>query len=166
MLCCFLKCADVQWGTRLWRKVFGNSSWFFSGHKRGYSKLKCCMKTSFIALAGNRTRVNCLEGSYASHYTTNACFAVFWSVQMFNEGQVMKESVWQLFIIFLDTHQFPNLHEPWPVNFCPLLVLLGHMIDTLKWWVTLLHWPGIEPGSTAWEAAMLSTIPPMHVKTV
>ena len=80
--------------------------------------------------------------------------------------KVMKESVWQLFIIFLDTHQFPNLHEPWPVNFCPLLVLLGHMIDTLKWWVTLLHWPGIEPGSTAWEAAMLSTIPPMHVKTV
>ena len=24
------------------------------------------------ALAGNRTRVNCLEGSYANHYTTNA----------------------------------------------------------------------------------------------
>lgn len=24
------------------------------------------------ALAGNRTRVNCLEGSYAHHYTTNA----------------------------------------------------------------------------------------------
>ena len=24
------------------------------------------------ALAGNRTQVNCLEGSYASHYTTNA----------------------------------------------------------------------------------------------
>ena len=27
---------------------------------------------SFGALAGNRTRVNCLEGSYAHHYTTNA----------------------------------------------------------------------------------------------
>ena len=24
-----------------------------------------------------------------------------------------------------------------------------------------LHWPGIEPGSTAWKAAMLTTIPPM-----
>ena len=24
-----------------------------------------------------------------------------------------------------------------------------------------MHWPGIEPGSTAWQAAMLSTIPPM-----
>ena len=23
-------------------------------------------------MAGNRTRVNCLEGSYAHHYTTNA----------------------------------------------------------------------------------------------
>ena len=26
----------------------------------------------WCALAGNRTRVNCLEGSYANHYTTNA----------------------------------------------------------------------------------------------
>jgi hypothetical protein len=26
-----------------------------------------------IASAGNRTRVNCLEGSYAHHYTTDAC---------------------------------------------------------------------------------------------
>ena len=26
----------------------------------------------YLALAGNRTRVNCLEGSYAHHYTTNA----------------------------------------------------------------------------------------------
>ena len=26
------------------------------------------------AMAGNRTRVNCLEGSYAHHYTTNACW--------------------------------------------------------------------------------------------
>ena len=25
-----------------------------------------------LTLAGNRTRVNCLEGSYAYHYTTNA----------------------------------------------------------------------------------------------
>ena len=25
-----------------------------------------------------------------------------------------------------------------------------------------MHWPGIEPGSTAWKAAMLTTIPPMH----
>ena len=39
-----------------------------------------CMDQSFhcnfyckkFALAGNRTRVNCLEGSYAHHYTTNA----------------------------------------------------------------------------------------------
>ena len=26
----------------------------------------------------------------------------------------------------------------------------------------LLRWPGIEPGSTAWKAAMLTTIPPTH----
>ena len=29
-------------------------------------------KDKICALAGNRTRVNCLEGSYAHHYTTNA----------------------------------------------------------------------------------------------
>ena len=27
------------------------------------------------ALAGNRTRVNCLEGNYANQYTTNALHA-------------------------------------------------------------------------------------------
>ena len=27
-----------------------------------------------------------------------------------------------------------------------------------------MHRPGIEPGSTAWKAAMLATIPPMHTK--
>ena len=25
-----------------------------------------------------------------------------------------------------------------------------------------VRWPGIEPGSTAWKAAMLTTIPPTH----
>ena len=34
------------------------------------SKLK--IKKIQHAMAGNRTRVNCLEGSYAHHYTTNA----------------------------------------------------------------------------------------------
>ena len=30
----------------------------------------------YNASAGNRTRVNCLEGSYAHHYTTDACFTI------------------------------------------------------------------------------------------
>ena len=29
-----------------------------------------------IASAGNRTRINCLEGSYADHYTTDAVLIV------------------------------------------------------------------------------------------
>ena len=29
-------------------------------------------KIKNIASAGNRTRINCLEGSYADHYTTDA----------------------------------------------------------------------------------------------
>ena len=28
--------------------------------------------------------------------------------------------------------------------------------------VKMLRWPGIEPGSTAWKAAMLTIIPPTH----
>ena len=32
-----------------------------------------CLKN---ASAGNRTRINCLEGSYAHHYTTNACLLI------------------------------------------------------------------------------------------
>ena len=27
-----------------------------------------------------------------------------------------------------------------------------------------LRWPGIEPGSTAWKAAMLTTIPPTQAQ--
>ena len=30
------------------------------------------LKKKKIASAGNRTRINCLEGSYADHYTTDA----------------------------------------------------------------------------------------------
>ena len=34
----------------------------------------------FHAMAGNRTRINCLEGNYADHYTTIAVEGV-WSVK-------------------------------------------------------------------------------------
>lgn len=30
-------------------------------------------KTKKVALAGNRTRIACLEGRHSNHYTTNAC---------------------------------------------------------------------------------------------
>ena len=58
--------------TSSWRLIF---LWPLLA-QRGYCKDKC-MTRCFNALAGNRTRVNCLEGSYASHYTTNAYFASF-----------------------------------------------------------------------------------------
>ena len=35
------------------------------------------------ALAGNRTRINCLEGSYADHYTTDA--QQYWVVQTLHD---------------------------------------------------------------------------------
>ncbi len=40
------------------------------GHRRSSASTSARAKAN--ALAGNRTRVNCLEGSYARHYTTNA----------------------------------------------------------------------------------------------
>ena len=49
-----------------------------------------------IAMAGNRTRVNCLEGSYAHHYTTIAGYIVpCWYLQrqlIFFECHVFRES--------------------------------------------------------------------------
>ena len=33
-------------------------------------------------------------------------------------------------------------------------------VSTAIFIVKSLRWPGIEPGSTAWKAAMLTTIPP------
>ena len=36
----------------------------------------------------------------------------------------------------------------------------ANVICFVKFWKNVLRWPGIEPGSTAWKAAMLTTIPP------
>lgn len=47
-------------------KVFGAAR----GRRRSSASTSAGAKGN--ALAGNRTRVNCLEGSYAHHYTTNA----------------------------------------------------------------------------------------------
>ncbi|XP_058611963.1 uncharacterized protein LOC131527121 [Onychostoma macrolepis] len=41
--------------------------------KNARSSASASARAKGNALAGNRTRVNCLEGSYARHYTTNAC---------------------------------------------------------------------------------------------
>ena len=40
--------------------------------KRRSPRLMKKDKKGFAASAGNRTRINCLEGSYADHYTTDA----------------------------------------------------------------------------------------------
>ena len=36
----------------------------------------------------------------------------------------------------------------------------NHENDDFKSWKKSLRWPGVEPGSTAWKAAMLTAIPP------
>ena len=38
-------------------------------------------------MAGNRTRVNCLEGSYAHHYTTDAWWAIINDNFSYNTGR-------------------------------------------------------------------------------
>ena len=42
---------------------------FFVAYFPGYT---LTMSDAKFASAGNRTRINCLEGSYADHYTTDA----------------------------------------------------------------------------------------------
>ena len=39
-----------------------------------------------------------------------------------------------------------------------LLIIFWHLTNQFD--IKDLRWPGIEPGSTAWKAAMLTTIPP------
>ena len=38
-------------------------------------------KKKKVASAGNRTRINCLEGSYADHYTTDASGGQIWHLR-------------------------------------------------------------------------------------
>ena len=46
----------------------------YTGWKPNISELfsQSLKQKKIIASAGNKTRVNCLEGSYAHHYTTDA----------------------------------------------------------------------------------------------
>ena len=41
--------------------------------------------------------------------------------------------------------------------------LLGQNVfdEQIKKIIIIMHWPGVEPGSTAWKAAMLTVTPPM-----
>ena len=69
---------------------------------------------------------------------------------------------------YSETHRFWNLYEKWHLTvFWPLLVSYdrGPINSHMSMLSSFLHWPGIEPGSTAWEAAMLTTIPPMRAKS-
>ena len=47
------------------------------GNKFKFNKVKNPKKKLRRALAGNRTRINCLEGNYADHYTTNALMSSY-----------------------------------------------------------------------------------------
>ena len=44
-----------------------------------------------------------------------------------------------------------------------LQFIAWNKVSTAIFIVKSLRWPGIEPGSTAWKAAMLTTIPPTLV---
>ena len=52
-----------------------------------WKHLHCPSKTILSASAGNRTRVNCLEGSYAHHYTTDTWWAIINDNFSYNTGR-------------------------------------------------------------------------------
>ena len=54
-------------------------------------------------MAGNRTRVNCLEGSYAHHYTTNACckFRILFHVIEQTEVDCIDKVAWYPFFCWM-----------------------------------------------------------------
>ena len=70
------------------------------------------------ALAGNRTRVNCLEGSYAHHYTTNALLVRkgvnlcnYYMVQKpaSNIIEIRKQNAFQHAILFLKQSSYIDI---------------------------------------------------------
>ena len=71
---CFLAHVFIEIATFCLKCLIITMNWFVRKRKRKDEK-------EISALAGNRTRVNCLEGSYAHHYTTNA--------SMWDEGQFL-----------------------------------------------------------------------------
>ena len=55
--------------------IFGNVKMVF------FFLLGAARSRKNIASAGNRTRINCLEGSYADHYTTDASGGQIWHLR-------------------------------------------------------------------------------------
>ena len=67
-------------------------------NKSSFTTLQNKKKKRSDASAGNRTRVNCLEGSYADHYTTDALLTlVLPKAQVFQQKQLATCS-WVLHI--------------------------------------------------------------------
>ena len=128
------------------------------------------MTWNLSALAGNRTRVNCLGSSYAHHYTTNACN------RLFKCRKSALPLVWEMKMFWALWNGWDKMLHLLHLSVIPPEASHFHIHTWYrKWhslrgyWTTaisrngLLRWPGIEPGSTAWKAAMLTTIPPTHV---
>ena len=46
------------------------------------------------------------------------------------------------------------------VLFSFLGVVFNNSFQRLNYFIKTMRWPGIEPGSTAWKAALLTIIPP------
>ena len=89
-----------------------------------WKHLHCPSKTILTASAGNRTQVNCLEGSYAHHDTTKAWAAFIWYVQTFatgqghtgNKGKCKTVPGLETIHDFSIGYQFPNVHEAWTIK--------------------------------------------------
>ena len=158
----------------VWKLQRTNSLLVQQGWRTGYDQM---VTWNFAALAENRTRVNCLGSSYAIHYSTNACkrlceclnatFPPAWEMYKFCPLKIVniKFSICSNCPLFDSKHsslQIDNVHGHWCSSaHCWASKEIAKRTVACK--DTLLRWPGIEPGSTAWKAAMLTTIPPTHV---
>ena len=69
--------SESHYATRRSCHILYHNGWKNPSHfQQAFVMAEVALPPKRHALAGNRTRVNCLEGSYAHHYTTNARHSV------------------------------------------------------------------------------------------
>ena len=142
--------------------------------------------------AGNRTWIYCLEGNNANLYNTKAFFLpnryfeqwqpYLWPIQYSNEFCIVTlicchlkvrqagiepgSIAWKVTMLTITTPThffFQNRYfEQWQPYLSPIQYSNEICIVTLICCHLKVHQPGIELGSIAWKATMLTFTPPTH----
>ena len=127
-------------------------------------------------MAGNRTRNNCFEGNYAHLYTTIADVSSLLQKRKevslikvnCDAGQEKSSNTLARNRIRINCLEGNKAHHSTTIAMFPPILQKREKISLMK--VNLkqgkekrkkvVRWPGIEPGSTAWKATMLTITPP------